>query len=87
MPGIGFRLASLLLALTVLVSSEPTVAAAVTATLVVLVAAVMVGAASVPGAVPVAASTLRRQARRTAFLPQLHPDAPGRPRPRAPSPA
>lgn len=81
------HIAGLVLTIVALAGGQPSIAAAVTATLLVLVVAAQVGAATVPATTPVAARTLRHRARRTAFLPQLNPDAPGRPRPRAPSPA
>jgi hypothetical protein len=83
------RLAGLVLVLATMAGSQPVLAtAAVTLTLAVLLTALLAtGVSAPPAAALVYAETLRRHARRTAFLPQCDPDGPGRPRPRAPSPA
>jgi hypothetical protein len=86
-PEIGFRLASLMLVLAVLVSAEPNVATAVTAAVAVLVVAALAGGAVPIPALSLPGRALRHRSRRTALLRQVSPDAPGRPRPRAPSAA
>jgi len=84
----ALRLAGLLLAVAVLLGAQPGVATAVTATLAVLIVAVLASTVvAAPAAVVIRPQTLRHRARRTALLRQVCPDAPGRPRPRAPSPA
>ena len=86
-PEIGFRLASLTLALAVLVSAEPNVVTTVAAAVaLLLVAALASGAVPFP-TVSLPGGALRHRSRRTALLRQVSPDAPGRPRPRAPSAA
>ena len=87
MPEIGFRLASLLLALAVLVSAEPNVTAVVTAAVAVLLVAALAAAIVPVPAVSLSGGVLRHRSRRSALLRQVSPDAPGRPRPRAPSTA
>ncbi|MEU6666269.1 DUF6412 domain-containing protein [Streptomyces sp. NPDC046727] len=65
------------------------VALAATATAAATLAAcALLTARSVPAVPPTRVRTaIRDRARRTAFLPQRDPDAPGRRRPRAPGPA
>lgn len=83
--------APLLLALLrVLTGDLPTGPGALAAAAVLLLAVavtVTLAAPRVPGArtpAAVHAAALRRRAYRTAYLPPRDPDAPGRPRPRAP---
>ncbi|MFB0619715.1 DUF6412 domain-containing protein [Streptomyces sp. AGS-58] len=65
------------------------VALAATATVAAgLAASALLSARGVPAVLPTRVrEAIRDRARRTAFLPQRDPDAPGRRRPRAPGPA
>ena len=81
------RLTGLVLVLSIVAGDQPSLATVLAMTLaVLLVALVASGYTSAPTALAYA-ETLRQRSRRIAFLPQCDPDAPGRPRPRAPSPA
>jgi hypothetical protein len=82
------RLAGLVLVLTTAAGQPGLASAAIILTLAVLLTALLAAGVPTPPAAALAyGETLRRHARRTAFLPQCDPDAPGRPRPRAPAPA